>query len=66
MSDLEVHEGASHSMSCSARLPHFLIYGRTDEQLISAARYDNEDILLEVFKHPDKFDINHRDGCVHS
>ncbi|KAF8532092.1 ankyrin repeat-containing domain protein [Gautieria morchelliformis] len=33
-----------------------------NEQLISAARSDNEDLLLEVFKHPDQFDINFKDG----
>ncbi|KAF8588936.1 hypothetical protein K439DRAFT_1651726 [Ramaria rubella] len=33
-----------------------------NERLLSAARSDNEDLLLEVFEHPDRFDINFRDG----
>jgi hypothetical protein len=37
-----------------------------DERLLAAARSDNEDLLLEVFKHKGKFDINFQDGCVFS
>jgi hypothetical protein len=38
----------------------------TDERLLAAARFDDEDLLLEVLEHPDSFDINFRDGCVHN
>ena len=33
-----------------------------DERLFAAARTDNEDLLLEVFKSKSKFDINAKDG----
>ena len=39
-----------------------LLIAGLDERLFAAARTDNEDLLLEVFKSKGKFDINAKDG----
>lgn len=43
-----------------------LFFNNADERLLAAARSDNEELLLDVLEHPDSFDINFKDGCVHS
>ena len=61
----EQHEGASPSRSMASQGKFFTYWQLTDEQLLSAARTDNEEMLLVVFGCPEKFDINFTDGCVH-
>ena len=59
-------EGATPSMLFIACSVVSLFRRLIDERLISAARSDNEELLLEVLQeHDGEFDINFRDGCVH-
>lgn len=54
-------KGATNSELSTDLLLYMLILGGLDERLLSAARTDNEELLLEIFTEGN-FDINCQDG----